>query len=87
MDLVINLPFSRYISLLPVESLSKVHILDAFRRHFLRYGESKLIECDFGWNFSSARTDLEGQNESFIHEDDVKEVTESLKTQGVKLSQ
>ena len=61
--------FSRYVSLLPVESLSKVHILDAFRRHFLKYGESHLIECDFGSNFCSARQDLENQNENVINED------------------
>ena len=34
---------SRYISLVPVESLNKTHILDAFRKHFLHYGEGKLI--------------------------------------------
>ena len=79
--------FTRYITSLPVESLSKTHILDAFRKHFLRYGESKLVECDFGSNFSSARGDLENQDEGFINEDDAKAVTESLKTQGIKMSQ
>ena len=79
MDFICN--FSHYVSLLPVESLSKVHILDAFRRHFLRYEESKLVECDFGSNFCAAKTDIENQDETFINENDVKELTESLKIQ------
>jgi hypothetical protein len=79
--------FSRYVSLLPVESLSKIHILDAFRRHFLRYGESKLIETDFGSNFTSAKSDMENPDEALINEDDVKDITESLKLQGIKMSQ
>ena len=79
--------FSRYISLVPVESLNKTHILDAFRKHFLQYGESKLIECDFGSNFSAAKGDLENQYENCIDEEDIKAVTETLKTQGVMVSQ
>ena len=79
--------FIQYISLVPVESLNKTHILDAFRKHFLRYEESKLIECDFGSNFSAAKTDLENQEENCVDEQDIKAVTETLKTQGVMVSQ
>ena len=38
--------FSRYISLTPIEDLSKTSILNAFESHFNRYGCSLSIETD-----------------------------------------
>jgi hypothetical protein len=77
--------FSRYISLTLVESLSKESILNAFKIHALRYGESQQIETDFGTNFSSAKNIL--QEGDVISEEDVKWITETLKSSGVHLVQ
>jgi hypothetical protein len=68
-----------------VESLSKESILNAFKMHALRYGESQQIETDFGTNFSSARETL--QEGDVISEDDVKKITQTLKSEGVHLVQ
>ena len=59
--------FSRFISLTPVESLSKESILLAFENHFRRFGRSVSIETDLGTNFSAAKSDLE--NEETVEED------------------
>jgi hypothetical protein len=69
--------FSRFISLTPVESLSKDSILLAFENHFRRFGRSESIETDLGTNFSAAKSDL--QNEETVEEDAVREITQSLK--------
>ena len=77
--------FSRYITLTVVESLSKTSILDSLKQHFLRYGQSQMIETDFGSNFSAAKGDLE--DEEKLDKKDVQEISESLKSEGVKLVQ
>ena len=51
--------FSRFISLTPVESLSKESIINAFENHFHRFGRSLSIETDVGTSLSAAKADLE----------------------------
>ena len=77
--------FSHFISLTPVESLSKESILNAFENYFHRFGRSVSIETDLGTNFSAAKSDLE--NEETLEENAVKEITQSLKSSGVSLIQ
>ena len=62
--LVLICSFSRFISLTPVEDLSKTSILNAFESHFNRYGRSLTIEIDLGTNFVAAKSVLE--NEEFL---------------------
>ena len=77
--------FTRYISLTPVESLSKESILNAFESHFHRFGRSQSIETDMGSNFSSAKQDLE--TAEAIDPTTMKEVAQELKSTGVQLIQ
>ena len=77
--------FSRFISLTPVESLSKESILNALENHFHRFGRSVSIETDLGTNFSAAKSDLE--SEESLEENVVVEITQSLKSSGVSLIQ
>ena len=78
--------FSRYLTITCVDSLSKESILNAFKLHFLRYGASKVIETDFGTNFSAAKDELETEK-YVVNEKDLKKITEDLKSQGCKLKQ
>ena len=68
--------FSRYITISPVEDLGKEAILNCLKTHFLRYGVSSRIECDFGTNFSAAKENLETDH---LSEDDVKYITKEFK--------
>ena len=77
--------FTRYISLTPVETLSKESILNAFENHFHRFGRSQSIETDMGTNFSAAKTDLETAES--IDPTTMKEVAQGLKSTGVQLIQ
>ena len=77
--------FSRYISLTPVEDLSKVSILNSFENHFHRFGKSASIETDLATNFTAARADLE-ESES-LNESDISDISQSLKSTGVSLIQ
>ena len=77
--------YSRYISLNVVESLSKESVLNSFGMHFLRYGQSTKIWTDFGTNFSAAKETLE--NAELIDNDDIKKISETLKSEGVTLVQ
>ena len=76
--------YSRYISLMPVESLSKASILNTFKAHFLRFGQTQLIETDWGTNFVAARADM--ITEDTLDKEDVKEITENLKSEGIELT-
>ena len=53
--------------------------------HSLRYGESQQIETDFGTNSSAAKETL--QEGDVISEDDLKKITQTLKSEGVNLVQ
>ena len=53
--------------------------------HFLRFGQSTQIETDFGTNFSAAKETLE--NAELIDNDDIKKISETLKSEGVSLIQ
>ena len=77
--------FSRYISLTAVEDLSKTAILNAFSNHFHRFGKSVTIDTDLGTNFVAAKSALE--NDESLEENDVAEITQSLKSSGVTLIQ
>ena len=74
--------FSRYITNIPVEDLTKQALLNTFKLHFIQYGVSSRIECDFGTNFIAAKDNLETDH---LSEDDVKYITEELKSQGTCL--
>ena len=76
--------FSRYITISPIEDLGKEVILNALKTHFVRYGVSSRIECDFGTNFSAAKENLKTDH---LSEEDVKYITEELKSQGTSLVQ
>ena len=77
--------FSRFISLTPVETLSKESILNSFESHFHRFGRSQSIETDLGSNFSAARTDLEAGET--IDPETYKQIAQGLKSNGVQLVQ
>ena len=77
--------FSRFISLTPVEDLSKTSILNAFENHFHRFGRSLSIETDLGSNFTAAKNDLEGADS--LNETDITDIYQNLKSSGVSLIQ
>ena len=77
--------FSRFISLTPIESLSKTSILNAFESHFHRFCRSLSIETDLGTNFTAAKSDLEAAES--LEANDVAEITQNLKSSGVSLIQ
>ena len=77
--------FSRFISLTPIESLSKTSILNAFESHFLRFGRSLSIETDLGSNFTAAKSDLEAADS--LDATDIVEISQNLKSSGVSLIQ
>ena len=77
--------FSRFISLTPVESLSKTSILNAFESHFHRFGRSLSIKTNLGTNFTAAKSDLEAAES--LDATDVVEITQNLKSSGVSLIQ
>ena len=68
---------SRYVTVTCVDSLSKENILNAFKLHFLRYVESEVEQTDFGTNFSTAKYDLEAE-ENVVNEKDLNRITETL---------
>ena len=76
--------FSRFISVIVVESLSKESILNALKLHSLMFGVSREIETDFGTNFSAARQTLE---EEQIVDEDVRKISQALKSDGITLIQ
>ena len=76
--------FSRYITINPVEDLSKQALLNTFKLHFIRYGVSSRIECDLGTNFVAVKDNLESDH---LSEGDIKYITEELKSQGTCLVQ
>ena len=76
--------FTRYITLIPVESLNKTDILNSFQSHFHRFGRSQKIETDLGTNFVAAKADL---GDAEIDEDDLAYITETLRSSGVTLIQ
>ena len=82
--------FSRYITITVVEGLNKESIINSLRQHFHRYGSTSRIECDFGTNFVSAKSELESSGVD-VHEkvesSDIKHITEEMKSAGVKLIQ
>ena len=78
--------FRRYVTVTCVDSLSKESILNAFKLHFLKYSASKVVQTDFGTNFSIAKDDLEAK-ENVVNEEDLKKITETLKSQGCQLNQ
>ena len=53
--------------------------------HFLRYGQLTQIDTDFGTNFSAAKETLE--NTKLIDTDDIKKISEALKSEWVTLVQ
>ena len=57
--LIVICDYSRFISVVPVESLSAVHLMNALTHHTFRFGQFKRLEVDFGSNFSGAREDVE----------------------------
>ena len=77
--------YSRYITVTVVDSLSRESILNALKMHFLRFGQSTTMETDFGTNFSAAKSILE--SEDLIGNDDIKRISETLKSEGVTLIQ
>ena len=77
--------FSRFISLTPVESLSKTSILNAFESHFHRFGCSLSIKTDLGSNFTAAKSDLEAADS--LDATDIVEISQNLKSSGVSLIQ
>ena len=57
--------FSRYISVTPIENLSKQALMNSLNQHFWRFGVTTKITADFATNFSSVAKDLEAENTLF----------------------
>ena len=76
--------FTRYINIVPVESLSATHLMNALRHHTLRFGNFVRMEADLGSNFVGARTDIE---EDGISESTANELAQEIQKMGATLVQ
>ena len=70
--------FSRYITVTPVEDLSKQALLNSMNQHFWRYGVTTKITADFGSNFSSVAKELEKQD--ILTPEDLTSLSQELKS-------
>ena len=66
--LILICDYSRYISIVPVESLSAVHLMNALKHHTMRFGHFRRLEVDLGTNFTGAKDDIEAVDESEANE-------------------
>lgn len=64
--------YTRYISCVPVRSLSKDALKRGFEQHFFRHGRCSRVECDFGSNYSSLRKDYSDEELDFLSDDDMR---------------
>ena len=76
--------FTRYINIVPVESLSATHLMNALRHHTLRFGNFVRMEADLGTNFVGARADIE---EDKILESTANEFAHEIQKTGATLIQ
>ena len=70
--------FSRYISVTPIENLSKQALMNSLNQHFWRFGVTTKITADFATNFSSVAKDLEAENT--LSNEDLKSLNQDLKS-------
>ena len=75
--------YSRFISVVPVESLSAVHLMNALTHHTLRFGQFKRVEVDFGSNFSGAREDIE----EMLEKSEIDEISAQIRHCGAEMIQ
>ena len=66
--LILICDYSRYISIVPVESLSAVHLMNALKHHTMRFGHFQRLEVDLGTNFTGAKDDIEAVDETEANE-------------------
>ena len=69
--------------MVPVESLSAVHLMNALTHHTLRFGQFKRLEVDFGSNFSGAREDVE----EMLEKSEVDEISAQIRQCGAEMIQ
>ena len=81
--LIVICDYSRFISVVPVESLSAKHLMNALTHHTLRFGQFQRIEVDFGSNFSAAKDDVE----AMLGKSEVDEISAQIRHCGAKMIQ
>ena len=81
--------YTRQISLVVVEDLSKQSLMNAMQTHFNRFGLAKRIESDLGTNFQAVLKELgkTGGDDDNFKDDDLKFLQRELQSSGVNLVQ
>ena len=82
--LILICDFSRFISIVPVESLSAKHLMNAVKHHTLRFGQFLRIEVDLGTNFVGAKDDIEAEA---VSESEASELAREIRKTGADMIQ
>ena len=81
--LIIICDYSRFLSVIPVESLSTQHLMNSLTHHTLKFGQFQRLEVDFGTNFTGARSDVE----DMLEDNAMEQISAQLKYCGAQLIQ